>query len=81
MSESPWDTREDVLAPYGAAWGKVITAYTRKIETLEDEELEILIDACSHGRWHHEITGNNYYASIEVERIALGEQRRRAARR
>lgn len=59
-----------LLAPYGRAWAKVMKAFEQKIETLERAELEELITACHSGRWHNFLLGNNYWASLEVERIA-----------
>lgn len=74
-------TAAEVVAPYGAAWGKVIDAFNRKITSLSDEELEELIDATRNGRWEKQLSGNDYACSFEVERIARSERNRRAAKK
>lgn len=71
--------RREVLDPFGRAWRKVLDAFERKLEALPDDELEQIVEACQSGRWHHEIGGDTYAASFEVERQARAMLNRRKA--
>lgn len=69
--------RADLLAPFGRAWGKLMTAIEERVAGLSDEELLELITACQDGRRHGHLKGDSYWASFEVSRAAQTEKNRR----
>lgn len=73
------EQRRELLEPFGRAWRKVIDAFERKLESMSDEELEQAVEACRAGRWHHDISGDTYAASFEIERQARAMLIRRKA--
>ncbi len=79
-STTPGAGREERLAPFGRAWAKVREAIEKRVAETSTEELHELREACASGRWLHELKGDDYVISFEVERQTLAELRRRGVR-